>query len=163
MYGEKESTMPRKQARIPNVVPPSMADDFRKIQGIGPVVDGRLHKAGIHTYAELASLSPVKLAARIPGLSPGQIDGQDWIGQAWKLSSKKTKAKAHKKTTTLSVSRQHYENFTVEFLLDEKKKHDVCVLCISRVGMLTAGLDGKPVSYVTSCYDIPGYTFLRQH
>lgn len=114
--------MARKQSRIPNAVPPQMADDFRLIRGIGPVLACRLHDAGIHTYNELASMLPAKLTVRVNGLSTKQIARQDWIGQARKLASKKARPKAHKKETAMPPTHQHYENFTIEFLLDEKKE-----------------------------------------
>lgn len=114
--------MARKQSRIPKAIPPLKADDFTVIRGIGPVLANRLQKSGIHTYHELASMSPVKLAARIPNLSTSQIIQQDWIGQASKLSTNKAGIKVHKKVPASSPIRQSYENFTIEFLLDEKKE-----------------------------------------
>jgi hypothetical protein len=36
------------------------------------------------------------------------------------LASNKTSSRSHKKTRTTPVVRQHYENFTIEFLLDQK-------------------------------------------
>jgi predicted flap endonuclease-1-like 5' DNA nuclease len=122
VYGEKVNSMARKQDRISNDIPPSRADDFRAIRGIGPILSSRIHKSGIQTYNELASMSPVNLAARVTGLSTSQIIRQDWIGQARKLSSKKAQSKVHKKVAVVPPIRQHYENFTIEFLLDEKKE-----------------------------------------
>jgi hypothetical protein len=97
-----------------------MAGDFNLIKGIGPVLAGRLHNAGIRTFIQLASLSPVKLAARVSGLSAKRIARQEWIGQARKLSRKKPQPKSYKNEIVTPTIRQHYENFTIEFLLDEK-------------------------------------------
>ncbi len=41
---------------------PAMPDDLQQVHGIGPVFDGRLRQAGIETFAQLAALSPEKLA-----------------------------------------------------------------------------------------------------
>jgi hypothetical protein len=78
---------------------------------------------GIHTFTQLAALSPAKLAGKVSGLSVKQITHQDWIGQARKIARKKPQPKHYEKTTTSSLTfRQHYENFTIEFLLDEKNR-----------------------------------------
>lgn len=112
--------MARKQSRVPIFSLPQMADDFKLISGIGPAIAGRLHDAGIRTYNQLASLSPTKLATRIIGLSAKQIARQDWSGQARKLAYKKARPNPHTKKKVMATIRQHYENFTIEFLLDEK-------------------------------------------
>jgi len=114
--------MARKQSRILNTVPPIKADDFRLIRGIGPRHAARLHDAGIHTFTQLASLPPAKLAGKVSGLSVKQITHQDWIGQAWKIARKKPQPKHNNKTTASLTIRQHYENFTIEFLVNEKNK-----------------------------------------
>jgi hypothetical protein len=111
--------MVRKQSRILNPVPPIKADDFRLIKGIGPVLAGRLYDAGVCTYNQLAFLSPAKLAEMVTGLSVKQISKQDWSGQALKLA-KKTQPKPPQKDSPKRSISQHYENFTIEFLLDEK-------------------------------------------
>ena len=110
--------MASKQPRLTNVVLAEVADDFEAIRGIGPVKASHLHDAGIHTYAQLASLSPTDLATRVTGLSASQIAKQKWIGQARRLASKNATPKPRKEV--MPTIRQHYENFTVEFLLDEK-------------------------------------------
>jgi len=113
--------MAKKQSRFLNTVSPIKADDFSLIRGIGPRYAVRLHDAGIHTFTQLASLSPSKLAGKVSGLSVKQITHQDWIGQARKIARKESHPKQYKKTTASLTSRQHYENFTIEFLLDDKK------------------------------------------
>jgi Helix-hairpin-helix domain len=113
--------MARKQSRTLNTVPPINADDFRLIKGIGPVLAGRLYNAGVCTFNQLASLSPAKLAEMVTGLSVKQISKQDWSDQAFKLATKKTQTKPPQKDNPKQSISQHYENFTIEFLLDEKK------------------------------------------
>ena len=112
--------MVRKQSRILNTVPPIQADDFRLIKGIGPVLAGRLYDAGVCTYNQLAFLSPAKLADMVTGLSAKQISKQDWSGQARRLATKKTQPKPSPKDRPKRSISQHYENFTIEFLADEK-------------------------------------------
>ena len=112
--------MVRKQSRILNTVPPIQADDFRLIKGIGPALAGRLYDAGVCTYKQLAFLSPAKLAEMVTGLSANQISRQDWSGQAHKLATKKRQPKPPPKDRPKRSISQHYENFTIEFLVDEK-------------------------------------------
>lgn len=112
--------MARKQSRIPMVISPKTMDDFKLIKGIGPALADRLHEAGIHTYNQMASLSSTELAARIIGLSAKQIARKDLISQARKLASKKERSKPSKNKMKMPTVRQHYANFTIVFLLDEK-------------------------------------------
>ena len=112
--------MARKQSRILNTVPSIKPDDFRLIKGIGPVLAGRLYDAGVCTYKQLAFLSPAKLAEMVTGLSGNQISRQDWNGQARKLATKKKQPKPSPKDRPKRSISQHYENFTIEFLVDEK-------------------------------------------
>lgn len=113
--------MARKQSRIPSSNSPLMTDDFRLIKGIGSALTERLHGAGIQTYNELASMSPSQIAEKVGGLSAKQISKQDWIGQARKLAAKQLHTKTDRKETPKRTIRQHYENFTIEFLMDDKK------------------------------------------
>lgn len=112
--------MARKPPGVHTAGLPPVTDDFSLIKGIGPVLSQRLHEAGISTYSQLASLSPVELADKITGRSTNQIIRQDWIGQAHKLAPKEERSKTHKKKAVKQTVRQHYANFTIEFLLDEK-------------------------------------------
>lgn len=113
--------MARKKTVKPTVDSPPRIDDFSLIEGIGPVFSGRLHDAGICTYRQLASFSPTKLAEKVSGLSAKQITRQNLISQARKLAPQKTASKHPPKEAPRRTIRQHYVNFTIEFLLDEKK------------------------------------------
>ncbi len=87
-------------------------DDFRKIDGIGPVLERRLWDAGILTYSDLAQRTPEEIAASLPptaGVSAERIANQNWTGQARQLTESPPGA---------SVQRQHYAAFHVEFLLE---------------------------------------------
>lgn len=121
--------MARKQSGISTAHSPPGTDNFSLIKGIGPILSQRLRKSGIHTYSQLASFSPVELAEKVSGLSVKQIVRQAWIRQAYKLANRKTCSKPTTKGITKHTIRQHYENFTIEFLLDEKKiVHHIRVL-----------------------------------
>ena len=66
----------------PAEVPP---DDFVVLRGVGPAFAQRLHEAGIHTYADLARLTPEEIAehCQVPAW---RIRRDDWIGQAAALA-----------------------------------------------------------------------------
>jgi Helix-hairpin-helix domain len=61
-------------------------DDLEVIHGIGPAYARRLKAAGIVTYLELASQTPVQLE-KIMGPRVRAADLGSWIQQAKKLSS----------------------------------------------------------------------------
>jgi predicted flap endonuclease-1-like 5' DNA nuclease len=82
-------------------------DDFRKIDGIGRVLERRLWNAGILTYSDLGQRTPEEIAAILPstaGMSAARI-----ASQARELA-------AHPPEP--SVPRQHYAAFYIEFLLE---------------------------------------------
>jgi hypothetical protein len=113
--------MARKLSGIPSAGSPPVTDDFSLVKGIGPVLSRRLLEAGICTYSQLASLSPAQLSEKVGGISARQIAKQDWTGQAHKLAPKRTRSMSPHKEAPKQALHQHYENFTIEFLLDEKK------------------------------------------
>jgi hypothetical protein len=87
-------------------------DDFRKIDGIGRVLERRLWDAGILTYSGLGQRTPEEIAAILPptaGISAERIASQNWTGQARELAESSSEE---------SVPRQHYAAFHVEFLLE---------------------------------------------
>jgi predicted flap endonuclease-1-like 5' DNA nuclease len=89
-------------------------DDFQKIQGIGAVIDRRLHDAGILTYQDLAARTPEQIAASlagVAGLSAARIASQDWAGQAGQLARPAAPPMP-------SEPDQHYASFHIELLLD---------------------------------------------
>lgn len=139
--------MARKRSRASGVMATPVTDDFKLIKGIGPSFERQLHKAGIHTYEQLASLTSAKLAGIIVGLSTGQIEKQKWISQANKLESKQAVVHPRRskpsKNITAPRSRQHYATFTIELLLDE-----INAVRRSRVAYIQSGeeeawVDGK--------------------
>jgi len=80
----------------PTVTPAStvaaaaMQDDLTLIRGIGPTYAKRLYAAGIHTFADLAQLTPAALKAiAAPGQSGNFINAEAWIAQAQALANSK--------------------------------------------------------------------------
>ncbi len=62
------------------------ADDFTRIRGIGPVINRRLHEAGVTTFEQLANLNPAKLAALDAQLNlRGRMSRENWQPQAASL------------------------------------------------------------------------------
>jgi nucleotidyltransferase/DNA polymerase involved in DNA repair len=66
-------------------VTPSWGDDLTIIKGIGPTYARRLEAAGIHTFAQLAALTPEQIREKA-GLSEWQGDPQEWLLQARALA-----------------------------------------------------------------------------
>lgn len=97
-------------------------DDLKLIRGIGPVIEKHLRAEGIRSFGQIEKLSAELVANLVPNVSADQIRRQGWIRQARRLASKKTGVASRKKGVAASTSRQHYENFTFEFLIDEKNK-----------------------------------------
>src|SRR5690349_23318922 len=98
-------------------------DDFKLIKGIKRGIENQLHMADIQTYAQLAALTPGEILSKlgkVNGYSIRRIEEENWIGQAHRLTPAKAQRKSHRKETATPTIRQHYENFTIEFLLDEK-------------------------------------------
>jgi len=95
------------------------SDDFKRIHGIGAGIESLLQASGIHTYAQLAALTPDQVAERFEkniGMWRRRVIQQDWVGQARQLA-----AESIEPETDLEVpnSHQHYASFNVELLLDE--------------------------------------------
>lgn len=112
--------MTRKRNTASRAASSRVADNLKSIKGIGPAFEKCLHNAGVRTFAQLAKKSPEDVATHISNLSASQIRKQGWITQARTLASRKAGPTPHKTEANGLPSRQHYENFTLEFLLTEK-------------------------------------------
>lgn len=117
---KKESTFNSKTGQ------PSVTDDLKLINGIGPAVEKRLHGVGVFTFAQLAVLSSADIAAAVvdlSGLSAERITRQDWIGQARKLAAESAANNAQlvESATGTAPSMEQYQlaTFAIKFLLDE--------------------------------------------
>jgi hypothetical protein len=103
--------MPQRDRRTSNPTG-QPGDDFRRIAGIGPALERRLHDAGILSYHDLAEQTPEEITAAltdVTGVSPQRIASQDWTGQARRLAGPPPEA---------PDPSQRYASFHVEFLLD---------------------------------------------
>jgi len=96
------------------------SDNFQRIKGIGPAIERHLRAAGIQTFAQLAELSSAQIAEVVPGITAARISQQGWRNQARRLTRRKESAK--RKAPDSPASRQHYETFAIELLLDEAKE-----------------------------------------
>ncbi|NQY06676.1 MAG: polysulfide reductase NrfD [Flavobacteriaceae bacterium] len=65
------------------------ADDLKKINGIGPVMEKTLNQIGIYTFAQVSKMTEneYNLLDSITGSFPGRAQRDDWAGQAKKLIS----------------------------------------------------------------------------
>lgn len=66
-------------------------DDLKLLNGIGPVLEGKLNAAGIHSYRQLAALTDAdidRLESEVINFG-GRVRREDWIGQAKALCLQK--------------------------------------------------------------------------
>ncbi|MBQ2263187.1 MAG: 50S ribosomal protein L21 [Loktanella sp.] len=62
-------------------------DDLKKITGVGPALEKKLHEAGITSYAQIAAWSEEDIAGYEETLSlGGRVERDDWVAQATELS-----------------------------------------------------------------------------
>ncbi len=99
------------------------SDNFRLIKGVNAAVESRLHKAGILTFAQFASMSPediITLIVNLPGVTVDRVIRQNWISQARELAlSPKPDESTEDGTPPDSPdSGEHFATFTTEMLLD---------------------------------------------
>ena len=67
--------------------PEGEPDDLKKISGVGPVLEKKLHALGITKYAQVAAFTAEDVARVDDALSfKGRIGREDWIGQAKMLA-----------------------------------------------------------------------------
>ncbi|MEX3011630.1 50S ribosomal protein L21 [Hoeflea sp. TYP-13] len=67
--------------------PKGDADDLKKISGVGPVLEKKLHAFGVTQYAQIAAFSKDDIAKLDEALNfKGRIERDDWIGQAKALA-----------------------------------------------------------------------------
>jgi hypothetical protein len=108
------------QSHSSEIVEHQIDDDLKLIHGIGPGIESRLHAAGIHTYEQLAALTPEQITAQVGnlvGMSTNRVVQQDWIGQARLLAAEYDEIKID---IAVPNGHQHYGSFNIELLLDQK-------------------------------------------
>ncbi|GAA4273940.1 polysulfide reductase NrfD [Aquimarina gracilis] len=65
------------------------ADDLKKVNGIGPVMEKKLNEIGIFTFDQVSKMTEQEynLLDNITGSFPGRAQRDDWAGQAEKLKN----------------------------------------------------------------------------
>ncbi len=72
--------------------PEGEPDDLKKISGVGPVLEKKLHAFGVTKFAQVAAFSQDDIEKLDEALSfKGRIDRDDWVGQAAKLAEESGK------------------------------------------------------------------------
>ena len=63
------------------------ADNLKKISGVGPVMEQKLHQLGIYTFDQVSRMTKKEydLLDEIIDTFPGRAEREDWAGQAQKL------------------------------------------------------------------------------
>ncbi|SFS11167.1 50S ribosomal protein L21 [Yoonia litorea] len=62
-------------------------DDLKKLSGVGPALEKKLHDAGVTTFAQIAAWTEEDVAAMDEKLSfKGRIEREGWIAQAAELA-----------------------------------------------------------------------------
>jgi len=70
--------------------PPAEADDLKLIDGVGPVLEEKLHSVGIYRFEQIANWTEKNVAEFDELLDfKGRIDREDWIAQAKALAEGK--------------------------------------------------------------------------
>ncbi len=62
-------------------------DDLKKINGVGPVLEGKLNEIGIYTFEQVSKMTSVEyqLLGALTGSFPGRAERDDWAAQAKEL------------------------------------------------------------------------------
>ncbi len=76
------------EGQAPGENPEGVGDDLTAIRGIGIIMQNRLNRAGITTYAQLAEAKPEHVREALGKLSQG-AKVEAWIGQAQELVASK--------------------------------------------------------------------------
>ena len=86
---------PAKKAKAPKAAAPKAeaaapaagGDDLKKLSGVGPALEKKLHAAGVTTFAQIAAWTPEDVAAMDEKLSfKGRIEREGWIAQAVEMA-----------------------------------------------------------------------------
>lgn len=81
---------PAPTAPPPAAARPESRDDLKRIKGIGPVLERRLHELGVKSFADLAALTPERVKEIDEAIEfPGRIERERWIEQAKELLARR--------------------------------------------------------------------------
>lgn len=71
--------------------PAGGADDLKKLSGVGPVIEKKLHALGVTTFDQVAAWTPEDVTRIDDELSfKGRVEREDWIGQAKQFIADRT-------------------------------------------------------------------------
>jgi len=77
----------KKKVIVKKEAPAEAADKLTDINGIGPVIEGKLQTLGITSFAQIAELTAERIAEIDEQLNfKGRIDREEWVEQAKKLA-----------------------------------------------------------------------------
>jgi small subunit ribosomal protein S2 len=77
----------KKKVTVKKEVSTDAGDKLTEINGIGPVIEGKLHGLGINSFAQIAELSAERISEIDEQLNfKGRIDREEWVAQAKKLA-----------------------------------------------------------------------------
>ena len=85
-----ETTAPKAEPKAApaDAETPAGADDLKKLSGVGPALEKKLHANGVTSFAQIAGWSPEDVAEMDEKLSfKGRIERDGWIEQATKLAA----------------------------------------------------------------------------
>jgi len=78
---------PKAQAKAEAPAAAAGADDLKKLSGVGPALEKKLHEAGVTTFAQIAAWGAEDIAAMDEKLSfKGRIEREGWVEQAKTLA-----------------------------------------------------------------------------
>jgi large subunit ribosomal protein L21 len=70
-------------AEAPEAAAPTAGDDLKKLSGVGPVLEKKLHAVGVTSFDQVAAWTAEDVARIDAELNfKGRIEREDWIGQA---------------------------------------------------------------------------------
>jgi large subunit ribosomal protein L21 len=76
----------KKPAKAAKAAKATGGDDLKKLSGVGPALEKKLHAAGVTTFAQVAAWTPEDVADMDEKLSfKGRIEREGWIAQAQEM------------------------------------------------------------------------------
>ena len=79
-----------KPANLMDGAPEGGADDLKRLSGVGPKLETKLHENGVYTFAQVAEWGPAEIAWMDEKLSfKGRIEREGWVDQAKTLAAEK--------------------------------------------------------------------------
>jgi len=79
----KKAAEPKPAKVVAEAPADGAADDLKKLSGVGPALEKKLHEAGVTTFAQIAAWTEEDVAAMDEKLSfKGRIEREGWIEQA---------------------------------------------------------------------------------